>query len=147
MTVILDTTTLETTTPGTTKLQSDMNNILKWTSEHFLSLNQVKSQVMIVGNRYKVRKRKDPKSIVINGIDVKFVKQYNYLGIVLDDEMTLQPLLKHVKKILHNRLFSIRKIRKYITDKAAISIYKHTIMPIVDYSGFMILSCCTGERF
>ena len=60
--------------------------------------------------------------------------------------MTLQPLLKHVKKNLNNRLFSLRKIRKYISDKAAVSIYKQTVLPIVDYPGFLLLSCCTSDR-
>ena len=86
-------------------------------------------------------------TLIVDGINVKFVKQYNYLGIILDVEMTLQPLLKHVKKTITTRLFSLRKIRKYITDKTAVTIYKHTILPIIDYSGFLLLSCCVGDRY
>ena len=38
-----------------------------------------------------------------------------------------------------------RKIRKYITDNAAISIYKQTILPIIDYTGFLLLACCKSD--
>ena len=36
---------------------------------------------------------------------------------------------------------------KYINEKAAVSIYKQTILPIIDYSGFLILIlCCISDR-
>ena len=55
--------------------------------------------------------------------------------------------LKHVKKTITTRLFSLRKIRKYITEKTAVIIYKQTILPIIDHSGFLLLSCCVGDRY
>ena len=128
------------------KLQFDLNNMVAWTERNFLSLNSTKTQVMILGSRMKLKHLVNPKPVISNGINIKFVKQYNYLGITLDDEMTLQPLLKHVKKIVTNRLFSLRKIRKYINEKAAVSIYKQTILPIMDYSGFLLISCCVSDR-
>ena len=60
--------------------------------------------------------------------------------------MSLQPMLKQVKKSLTNKVYSLRKIRKYINDRAAISIYKQTILPIIDYSGFLLLSCSHGDQ-
>ena len=129
------------------KLQSDLNNIVSWTGKNFLTLNKSKTQAMIIGSKTKLKHLINPDMLLIDGVNVKFVKQYNYLGILLDEEMTLQPLLKHVKKIITNRLFSLRKIRKYINDKAAVLIYKQTLLPVVDYSGFLILSCCASDRY
>ena len=40
----------------------------------------------------------------------------------------------------------MRKIRKFLTEKASLSIYKQTILPIVDYSGFLLLSCNVSDR-
>ena len=101
---------------------------------------------MIIGTRCKLQKVQDPKYLKINGEYIKYVKQYTYLGIILDNEMTLQPLLKHVKKLLTNKIYALRKIRKYITDKSAVVIYKQTILPVIDYSGFLLLSCSNGDR-
>ena len=39
----------------------------------------------------------------------------------------------------------LRKIRKYLTFDAAVVVYKQTILPIIDYSGFLLLSCSTGD--
>ena len=45
-----------------------------------------------------------------------------------------------------NKIFNLQKIRKYINNKAALAIYKQTILPMIDYSGFLLLSCGIGER-
>ena len=128
------------------KLQSDLGNIVRWTEQNFLTLNRKKTQALIIGTRCKLQKVQDPKYLNINGEYINYVKQYTYLGIILDSEMTLQPLLKHVKKLLTNKIFALRKIRNYITDKSAVVIYKQTILPVIDYSGFLLLSCSHGDH-
>ena len=129
------------------KLQFDLDTIISWTGNNFLSLNSSKTQSMIIGSRNKLNNLVDKTPLLVDGNIVKFVKQYNYLGIILDEEMTFQPMLKQVKKTITNRLFNLRKIRKYIMDKAAVSIYRQTIVPIIDYSGFVIITCCKSDRY
>ena len=129
-----------------TKLQSDLDDIVTWTASNSLALNGEKTQAMIFGPRGKLSRLENITSIKVANISVKFVKQYNYLGITLDPEMILQPLIKNVKKSMINKIFNLRKIRKYINEKAAIAIYKQTILPIIDYSGFLLLSCGVSER-
>ena len=60
--------------------------------------------------------------------------------------MTLSGLLSDVKKKVLNKLFNLRKLRYYINDKTALSIYKQTILPILDYAGFMLISCNKSDR-
>ena len=75
------------------------------------------------------------------------MKQYNYLGLMLDNEMTLVPLLKNIKKHVNNKIFMLRKLRKYLTKEAAISVYEQTILPILDYAGFFLLiSLNNGDK-
>ena len=129
-----------------TKLQSDLDAIVKWTASNSLSLNNKKTQAMIFGPRGKLLKLDNINPVTLLDMPIKFEKQYNYLGIILDSEMTLQPLVKHIKKLITNKIFNLRKIRKYINEKASILIYKQTILPITDYAGFLLLSCGVSER-
>ena len=69
---------------------------------------------------------------------IQYVTLYNYLGLLLDNEMTLLPLLKNIKKCVSHKMFSLRKLRKYLTQEAAVLVYKQTIMPIFDYAVFFI---------
>ena len=75
-----------------------------------------------------------------------FVKKFLYLGVYLDSEMTLQSLISHVKKIVTSKVKTLYRIRRYITTKCAISIYKQTILPLFDYAGFLLISCNKKDR-
>ena len=45
-----------------------------------------------------------------------------------------------------NRLFNLRKLRHYITEKSALAIYKQTILPVFDYASFLLISCNKSDR-
>ena len=66
------------------------------------------------------------------------MNSHSYLGILLDSSMSLTPLLNSVKKRVTNKVFiyMLREIRKYLNFDATICVYKQTILPLIDYSGF-----------
>ena len=45
------------------KLQSDLNNIVKWTGENFLTLNKSKTQAMIIGTSTKLKRLINPEPL------------------------------------------------------------------------------------
>ena len=80
----------------------------------------------------------------LNNID--FVNSHTYLGIPIDATMSLTPLVKNIKKRVSNKLFMLRKIRKFRTFDASVTVYKQTILPIIDYAGFMLISCKKEDK-
>ena len=60
--------------------------------------------------------------------------------------MTLCPLIKKVKKIVINRIYSLAKIRNSINTKCAFTLYKQTILPLLHYTGFMLLSADVSDK-
>ena len=75
-----------------------------------------------------------------------FTDKYKYLGVTLDCEMSLTDVLADRKKIVLQKLFKVRKLRYYVDEKGALAIYKHTILPIFDYAGFMLIACAKSDR-
>ena len=59
--------------------------------------------------------------------------------------MSLAPLRKCIKKRVSNKIFKLRKIRKFLNFEAAILIYKQTILPIMDYAGFLLIASNQSE--
>ena len=43
-------------------------------------------------------------------------------------------------------MFKLRKLRKYISTDCAVLIYKQTILPLLDYAGFLLNSCNVSDR-
>ena len=127
-------------------LQSMFDAYISWGSDHCLRLNAEKTKCMIVANEGKLRQIIDPASFNAGNRQIMFVNRFSYLGIVIDDEMTLEPLYKNICRQVEQKLFMLRKIRRHLTKFAAISLYKQMILPLFDYAGFLLLSCNLGQK-
>ena len=128
------------------KLQTDLHRFVTWSKKNSLALNGNKSQAMIVGTRNKLSKIENLIPFKINNTSMKYVKQYNYLGVLLDSEMSLIPLCKNVEKIVIDKIYMIRKLRRYLTYHAALQVYKQLVLPIFDYSGFLLIACNKDKK-
>ena len=91
-------------------LQPDLDNISSWFNSNGLRLNVTKTKALIVGSRYKLNNLVNPENFIINGHEIDFVKQYDYLGTRFDAEMALMPLFKNTMKIVSNKVFLLREI-------------------------------------
>ena len=105
------------------KIQQDFEAITEWTFRNSLRLNVGKTKAMVFSTRNRLSYLDRDIKFNMTGFDIEFVRSYSYLEIILDDTMSLIPLTKDVKKRISNRLFMLRKIRKYLTfDAACISL-------------------------
>ena len=60
--------------------------------------------------------------------------------------MTLCPFFNHVKKNVYVKIFALSKLRKCLTEYASVMIYKHMILPYLEYAGFMLCACSLDDR-
>ena len=60
--------------------------------------------------------------------------------------MTLSSLFAKVTKVVSNKIYNLVKIRNYIDVNCALTIYKQTILPLLDYTGFMLIVGNVLER-
>ena len=81
-----------------------------------------------------------------DGKCIQKVNTFNYLGVLLDDQLTFTPYYKLIKRRVENKIFVLSKIRKYVDAGTAVLIYKQTILPILEYAGFVLGSCNVGQR-
>ena len=128
------------------RLQIGLNGFDEWCRNNSLVLNISKSKCLLVASRSKLSKINYDVRLSVRNTTLDFVKKFLYLGVYLDSEMTLQSLISHVKKIVTSKVKTLYRIRRYITTKCAISIYKQTILPLFDYAGFLLISCNKKDR-
>ena len=128
------------------RLQEDFNAIIDWTLRNNLRLNPSKTNAMIIGTNSRISNLNNPAQMKYMENKIKFVKQCAYLGIVIDNTMSLVPLVKNVKKRVTNKMFMLRKLRKFLTFDASLAIYKQMILPFIDYAGFLLISCRLGDK-
>ena len=130
----------------TQKIQPEIDNVSRWCDANRLKVNISKSKVLLFGSRHKLGKIDFSYKVNLDGLPLEFTNKYKYLGVTLDSELNLSGLLSDTKRAVTNRLFNLRKLRYYITEKCALAIYKQTILPVFDYAGFMLISCNKSDR-
>ena len=120
-----------------THLETLLTEIHCWSKRNFININVQKTKFCIYGYRSCVKKFQDV-SICSGGQHIHRCQQYNYLGVLLDECMTLQSNFNCIFKKFSLKIYQFGKIRKYVDRSTRILIYKQTILPLVEYVSFML---------
>ena len=127
-------------------LQNGLETYIAWGKEHNLSLNAKKTKAMIVCNSGKRGALTDPAPFNAGNSIISFVDNFCYLGCIIDSDLTMLPALKDVYRKVEQKIYMLGKLRYLVDKKSAIIIYKQTVLPYLDYIGFVLLSCNKGAR-
>ena len=100
---------------------------------------------MLIGSPFKICGLDLEGKFFLNGEVLQYTDQYNYLGLILDKHISLNPLLPNLKSRIVNKMYSLIKIRSMISTQCAIAVYKLTVLPILYFSGFFLISCNVSE--
>ena len=128
------------------RIQTDFDAVVDWTFRNNLRLNYEKTKAMIFSTRHKISKLVNPKHFEMSNHIISFVRNYVYLGVLIDNVMSLVPLMKDLEKRISNKIFMLRKMRKFLTFDAAVLVYKQIILPIIDYAGFLLIACRKEDK-
>ena len=79
-------------------------------------------------------------NFIVQGNKISTVHQYEYLGILLDDKLSMNNYLDSMWKKANSKLGILSKIRHFISEKTAVRIYKTMIRPHLDYIDFVVES-------
>ena len=120
---------------------------MQWCNRNQLTINLSKTKLMLFGTR-NMLKHGTKADICINNLNLQYVKQFNYLGIRLEDTLTFELHAAETKRMVSHKLYLLARVRKYITIGPSIAVYKSKIVPYFDYGDlfFMNISAKTIER-
>ena len=104
-----------------------------WCVENKLTLNTSKTEYMVFGTKHKLASKPEL-ALMIGDQQLREVPSYRYLGTTLDPSLNAGEQLNKLNQLLAQRLNSFRKIRRCMSERSAITIYKATILPVFDYN-------------
>ena len=123
--VVFDTDPLE--------LQQKLNYIVTWCNQNMLTLNVKKTQWLSVGpqrNAHNVR-------LFAGNAQLDRVGNYKYLGLEIDTNLDYHLHRQKLIGNVHSKINYLTTIRSFLTTSAALTIYKSTILPLIDYCDFV----------
>ena len=118
-------------------LQNKLNSKMEWCSRNKLTVNRDKTKSMIVCSQ----KVENVGTLKIENDVLSSVTQYEYLGMILDSKLSMSQQVDSMYKKANSKLAILCKIRRYISEKTAVRVYKTMIRPHLEYIDFVIDSC------
>jgi hypothetical protein len=109
-----------------------VNDIDRWMSSNFLKLNSDKTQLLMLGTRYRL-KNINVNPIHINGSVILLQHSVVDLGVTIDSELTMQPYIKIIAKSCFYQLRQLWSIRKCISTNVAKTLVQSFVCSKIDY--------------
>ena len=116
--------------------QKSLDIVTKWCVLNKMSININKTKFMIISpfiTDYVI-----PKALYISNTKLSQVHTYEYLGVQIDDKLSMNAHIDKVCTCVQKKYGILRKIRRYIGEETAKLIYKVMIRPHFDYGDYMI---------
>ena len=126
------------------KMQEDLDSLSGWCRQNGIKANTDKSKVMVFGSPSSTAKI-PPFTLKIEDTPLLTVTSYKYLGMTLDSQLNFN---LHVNKIIANvsgKLKQFQRMRCFLSVGAALTVYKGTILPLLEY-GDLFLSATSLEN-
>jgi len=108
-----------------------MGKILGWLTSASLTLNVNKTAAMYFTKTNPLRSSSP--CIYANQSEIKVVKEFKYLGLVLDSTFTFKKHKKKICRTLQYSLSGFRHIRNALTHDAAKTYLEAMIIPHINY--------------
>ena len=138
-TIYADDTSVTITGKDLVEIKKSLNDLLllltTWCMENKLTLNPNKTEYMIFGSKTRIANKSNIK-LILGDVTINEVQSYRYLGTTLDQTLSAGKQLSKLNQAMAQKLTSFRRVRKSISERTAVLLYKATILPIFDYNDF-----------
>ena len=121
------------------KAQESLDEMYKWCTANKLSVNLTKTKYLTI----KHTPSNIEPSVRVNGTNISNVQTYEYLGMILDNKLSMNEHVNNMWKKANAKVGILSKIRRFITERTALNIYKCMIRPHMDYIDFVVDSSTT----
>ena len=132
-------------TQASIELQEDLNDLADWCTENEIYINLDKTKTMFFGSKVRINNLDLPEFSIKN-CPIERATTYTYLGLKLDEQLTLETHANVLVKRVSDKVYQLKKIRSFVTKKAALMIYKNMILPILEYGDIFIHSASQKIR-
>ena len=116
--------------------QNALDEVVTWCRLNRLTINMEKTKSMTLAPTV----RNDHMTGVVNisSTHLQNVHKYEYLGVSLDDKLSMNNHIEKIMKKVQSKLCTLRKMRRHISEQTALQIYKTLIMCHMDYGDFLV---------
>ena len=113
-------------------INSELKLITDWLCLNKLSLNAKKTKMMIFHHRQR-NISKINLELMINNTQIEQVKEFNFLGILLDECMTWNPHIQKISSKISRVNGVLSRLKRFVPSNILLTIYNALIQPHLNY--------------
>ena len=118
-------------------MESCLKDVKTWMVLNKLKMNDAKTEFIIIGSRQQLEKV-NISSIKVGDVSVKAVDDVRDLGAYLDKTLSMEKHIDSKVGAAYRQLFSLRRIRKYLTREATETLVHSLIFSHIDYCNALL---------
>ena len=120
-----------------TNIRNDMGLLFEWYNTNKLTVNIKKTKLMLFGTKGMLKRAKYH-DVFIGNEKLKYVNNFMYLGIKLDNLFTFEAHAKECCRQVAHKNVILSKIRRFVNVPQALTIYKSMIQPYFHYGDIFL---------
>ena len=110
-------------------IQHDLNKLTNWCKTNSIFINPNKTKYIIFSNQKIMQTLFQ---LTVDDTEINQVSQFTYLGVTLDQHLTFKNHAQQTINKVLAKVYQLKKMRKFLSNKAALLIYKNMILPILE---------------
>lgn len=117
-------------------INNDLRHIAEWSKAFGLTVNPVKTQVIVIGSSRMISKVdwvNLPKA-VFNGVTLPYSKEVKNLGVIIDQTLSWVPQMQAVSRKLFASAGSLKRLRNFLPTATKVMLAQSLLLPILDYA-------------
>lgn len=116
-----------------------------WMDSHFLKLNQEKTEILVISSKSQLARAAIP-SLNICGCEVQPSRTVRSLGVTFDPVFSFESHIKNVCRSIFHQIYTISRIRKYLTEDAIRTLVNANITSRLDYCNSLLVGIPASLR-
>lgn len=115
-------------------INNDLSKFSNWLKLNKLSLNCNKTSAMIFR---MPKKTVESPAILIDNVPIQFVKEFNFLGIILNENLNWKSHINHISKKVSKVVCILHKLKHFLPKHVLFTIYSSLIVPYLNYGALI----------
>ena len=120
-----------------TRLEQALSCLIEWCNNNYININIDKTKFCIYGTRANISKF-ELNTITTTNHQINRCQQYRYLGVILDECLTMRQNYNSIFKKFSYKIYQFSKIKKFLNTETRVLVYKQTILPLAEYVSFVL---------
>ena len=114
-------------------MKIDLDNVHKWLTAYKLTLNEEKTEFMLIGSRQRLNQFSGNPNIILGNHTIQQVPNKKVLGVIIDENLKWNEHNDAQCKKISKAIALLRRAKQFVTHEALLNMFNSLVLPHFTY--------------